>query len=57
MTGILDMTLKGLGEMSEGYSAEICARKIPLVPMGVLAKPILTVKWQKVVHFCDWDPG
>ena len=31
------MTLKGLGEMFEGYSAETCAGKIPLVPMGVLS--------------------
>ena len=29
-----DMTLEGLGEMFEGYSAETCAGKIPLVPMG-----------------------
>ena len=35
MAGILDMTLEGLGEMFEGYSAETCAGKIPLVPMGV----------------------
>ena len=28
------MTLKGLGEMFEGYSAETCAGKIPLVQMG-----------------------
>ena len=28
------MTLKGLGEMSEGYSAETCAGKIPLVQSG-----------------------
>ena len=44
MTGILDETLEGLGEMFEGYSAETCAGKIPLVPMGVLSplkKPIL----------------
>ena len=44
MTGILDETLEGLGEMFEGYSAETCAVKIPLVPMGVLShlkKPIL----------------
>ena len=34
MVGILDMTLDGLGEMFEGYSAEMCAIKIPLVPMG-----------------------
>ena len=32
MTGILDETLEGLGEMFEGYSAETCAIKIPLVP-------------------------
>jgi len=44
VTGILDETLEGLGEMFEGYSAETCAGKIPLVPMGVLSplkKPIL----------------
>ena len=38
MTGILDETLEGLGEMFEGYSAETCAGKIPLVPMGVRAE-------------------
>ena len=32
------MTLDGLGEMFEGYSAETCARKIPLVPIGVRAE-------------------
>ena len=31
---ILDMTYKGLGEMTEGYSAETCSGKIPLAPMG-----------------------
>ena len=35
VAGILVMTLEGLGEMFRGYSAETCARKIPLVPMGV----------------------
>ena len=34
VVGILNMTLKGLGEMFEGYSAEMCAGNIPLVPMG-----------------------
>ena len=38
MTGILDMTLEGLGEMFRGYSAETCAGKFPLVPMGVRAE-------------------
>ncbi len=38
MTGILDETLEGLGEMFEGYSAETCWGKIPLVPMGVQGK-------------------
>ena len=37
MAGILDTTLEGLGEIFEGYSAERCAGKIPLVSMGVLA--------------------
>ena len=32
------MTSEGLGEMFEGYSAETCAGKIPLVPMGVRAE-------------------
>ena len=32
--GILDMTLEGLGEMFEGYSAETCPGKFPLVRMG-----------------------
>ena len=32
------MTIKGLGELFEGYSAEMCAGKIPLVPMGVRAE-------------------
>ena len=31
------MTYELLGEMFEGDSAETCAEKIPLVPMGVLA--------------------
>ena len=35
--GILDVIIEGLGEMFEGYSAEMCAGKIPLVPMGVPA--------------------
>ena len=30
----LDMTSQGLGEMFEGESADPCAGKIPLVPMG-----------------------
>ena len=34
MAGILDMILKGLGEMFESYSAETYAGRIPLVPMG-----------------------
>ena len=34
MAGVLDMTLKGLGELFDGYSAEMCAGKIPLVPRG-----------------------
>ena len=38
MTGILDMTLEGVGEMFRGYSAETCTVKIPLVPMGVRAE-------------------
>ena len=38
MAEILDMTLEGLGEMLRGYSAEMCAGKIPLVPMGVRAE-------------------
>ena len=29
-----DMTLEGLGQIFEGYSAETCAGKIPLLPMG-----------------------
>ena len=29
-------------------------REPPLPPQK---KPILTGKWQKVVHFCDWNPG
>ena len=29
-----DMTLEGLGQIFEGYSAETCAGKIPLVLMG-----------------------
>ena len=28
------MTLEGVWEMFEGYSAETCAGKIPLLPMG-----------------------
>ena len=28
------MTSEGLGEMFEGDSADTCAEKIPLVPMG-----------------------
>ena len=28
MVGIQDMTLEGLGEMFEGYFAEMCAKKI-----------------------------
>ena len=32
------MTLEGLGEMFRGYSAETCAEKFPLVPMGVRAE-------------------
>ena len=35
---IPDMTLEGLGEMFRGYSAETCAGKFPLVPMGVRAE-------------------
>ena len=35
MAGILDMALEGLWEIFEGHSAETCARKIPLGPMGV----------------------
>ena len=31
------MTSEGLGEMFEGDSADTCAGKIPLVPMGVRA--------------------
>ena len=38
MAGILDVTLEGLGEMFRGYSAETCAEKIPLAPMGVRAE-------------------
>ena len=38
MTGILDMTLEGLGEMFRGYSTETCAGKFSLVPMGVRAE-------------------
>ena len=38
MVGTLDITLEGLGKMFEGYSAEMCAGKIPLVPMGVRAE-------------------
>ena len=34
MAGILDKTLEGLWEMFEGYSAEKCVVKTPLVPMG-----------------------
>ncbi len=51
MNGILDETLEGMGEMFEGYSAEMCAEKILLVRMGVLSplkKPILggqKLKW------------
>ena len=30
--------MKGLGELFEGYSAETCAGKISLVPMGVQAE-------------------
>ena len=26
-------------------------------PPTPLKKPILTGKWPKVVHFCDWDPA
>ena len=37
VTGILDMTLEGLGEMFRGYSAETCAGKFPLAPMGETA--------------------
>ena len=29
------MTSEGLGEMFEGDSADMCAGKFPLVPMGV----------------------
>ena len=29
--GLLDMTLEGMWEMFEGYSADMCAGKIPLV--------------------------
>ena len=32
------MTLEGLEEMFRGYSAETCAGKFPLVPMGVRAE-------------------
>ena len=32
-----DMTSEGLGDMFEGDSADACANKIPLMPMGVLA--------------------
>ena len=32
------MTVEGLGEMFRGYSAETCAGKFPLVPMGVRAE-------------------
>ena len=28
------MTLEGLWDMFEGYSAEMCSRKIPLLTMG-----------------------
>ena len=38
MTGSLDVTLEGLGEMFRGYSAEKCAGKIPPLPMGVRAE-------------------
>ena len=38
MAGILDMTLEGVWEMFEGYSAETCAGKNPLVPMRGRAK-------------------
>ena len=34
MAGVLDMTLKGLGELFEGYFVQMCAGKISLVPMG-----------------------
>jgi hypothetical protein len=46
VVGILDVTLEGLGEMFEGYSSEMCARKCPLLSMGGRAEG----------HACT-DPG
>ena len=35
VVGILDMTIEGLGEMFEGFSAETDTEKFPLKLMGV----------------------
>ena len=51
------MTSEGLGEMFEGDSADMCAKKFPLVSMGgraeglACADPGATQRWKKLKPF------
>ena len=52
------MTLEGLGEMFRGYSAETCAGKFPLVPMGLRAEgPACQVSMEEVPDWSKADYG